>query len=383
VRWYEDVAPIAYTHCAGCHRSGGIAPFDISSADAVRTYGVLMAANTRARVMPPMPLDNSGSCTTFSNARWLSDAEIAVFQSWVAGGMMMGNAADAPPFPGPAPGLATVSATLDIGVSFTPMPPTPGLIDEYRCFIVDPGNAMDQYVTAYEVVPGDARIVHHVIVYSLPTASDELQAMTLDNADPLPGYDCFGGPGASGSSPIALWAPGTGPTTYPASSGVLLNGGRHVVVQIHYNLAAGTFPDRTRVNLTLTSSMPNRGYLVPMLDTNLTLPPGMSDVSATNSTPLTSLPLPVHLYGVGPHMHTLGRTLRVETTGTGGQCLGDVQNWDFRWQGMWWYSHPILVRPSDTVQITCHYDTTGRTTTTRWGESTSDEMCLAYFYVAL
>jgi hypothetical protein len=93
------------------------------------------------------------------------------------------------------------------------------------------------------------------------------------------------------------------------------------------------------------------------------------------------LPLPIKLYGVGPHMHTLGQTLHVETTGEHGQCLADTPRWDFHWQSLWWYNTPLRVRPTDTVHLTCTYDTSSRMTDTHWGEGTSDEMCLVFFYV--
>ncbi|MEI8254451.1 MAG: hypothetical protein WCJ30_02140 [Deltaproteobacteria bacterium] len=108
------------------------------------------------------------------------------------------------------------------------------------------------------MLPGDARIVHHVIVYSLSNAAAESAAAALDTADPGIGYECFGGSGVSGSEPLALWAPGGGPTRFPNATGLLLAGGRRVVVQIHYNLASGSFPDRTRVELTISSAATTR-----------------------------------------------------------------------------------------------------------------------------
>jgi len=201
--------------------------------------------------------------------------------------------------------------------------------------------------------------------------------------DAMAGYECFGGSGVGNSQPLALWAPGGGATVFPNGTGLLLNGGRHVVIQIHYNLIAGTYPDRTRVNMTTNSTgTTTRAYFAPIVDSNLQLPPGMANFSASDTIPLSSLPIPVRIYGAAPHMHTLGRSLRVETTGTTPRCIVDTPRWDFHWQGLWWYDTPVRVSPSDTLRITCNYDTTGRTSDTHWGESTSDEMCLTYFYVA-
>src|SRR5207302_174497 len=68
--------------------------------------------------------------------------------------------------------LDVVTNTLDIGATYTPHGSGD---DDYRCFIVDPGLATDAFLTAYEVKPGEARVVHHVILYSLTSPDGETQ----------------------------------------------------------------------------------------------------------------------------------------------------------------------------------------------------------------
>jgi len=385
--WYEDVAPIAYRSCVPCHQTGGIAPFSMLSEASVVSYGNTMASKTAAREMPPMPVDNSGECHTFSNARWLSDAEIAVFDAWVEGGKVLGDPASAPTPPTPSTGVPGVTHTLDTGVSYMPVAPTPTATDDYRCFIVETGLTEDQYLTAYEVMPGDRRVVHHVIVYALPTAAVEQEAIDKDELDLTPGYECFGGPGLSATSPLALWAPGGGVTEHPPGTGVLINGGRKVVIQIHYNLIGGSFPDRTRVQLRMTPTA-ERAQLVPVLNHDMIvdgvpgLPPRRDYVETTAELNMRMRRDGSRVYGVAPHMHTLGRTMHIERTGAAGECLVDVDRWSFHWQQMWWYDEPRTLGTEQMVSITCGYDTTTRDAPTTWGESTTDEMCIAYFYVA-
>ena len=76
VTWSEDIAPLMFRECAGCHRDGGIAPFALTSYAAAYPHAHAAALAVAERYMPPMPVDNSGDCNTYSNARWLSDAEI-------------------------------------------------------------------------------------------------------------------------------------------------------------------------------------------------------------------------------------------------------------------------------------------------------------------
>src|SRR6478609_1580820 len=100
-KFYEDVAPILNHNCVGCHRDGGIAQFSLTNYDQVRAHANDIASATAAREMPPMPVNNSGSCNTYANARWLSDDEISVLGRWAKSGTPAGDPSKAQPLPEP------------------------------------------------------------------------------------------------------------------------------------------------------------------------------------------------------------------------------------------------------------------------------------------
>ena len=377
--WWEDVAPIVYENCLGCHSPGGIAPFTLETyADVQAPTATVMAMATEARLMPPWHADNSGSCNTYRDARWLSDEDIATIGAWAEAGAPEGDAANAPAKPRPPAALENVSSTLDIGVDYTP---NADIDDDYRCFLVDPKITTDMYLTAYEVKPGEPSVVHHVILYSLESQADEDQAVALDDADTIPGYDCFGGPGAGNSKFIGGWAPGTAVTRYPEGTGVLLHGGRRAILQIHYNTLNGVMADRTTMAIELASSVAKPALIEMVANFNLSLPPGQEYVSAVGGNANPS-PVPLTVHGVYPHMHQLGVDLKT-TFQRGGEtiCAVSVPDWDFHWQQFYFYEEPITVMPGDFVEIACGYDTRSRTMTTTWGEGTQDEMCLTFFYL--
>ncbi len=380
--WAEHVAPILYQHCVSCHREGGIGPFHLLTYADSTSVGPLMRRVTAERRMPPSVVNASGDCQQYRpDTRWMSEAEIATIGRWVEQGMAQGDLSRAPAVP-PAPaGLTGATVELDTGTSYTP---NAQVSDDYRCFLADPRVATDSYITGYEVLPGDAREVHHVIVYSIPSAQAQTQAEALDAMDPTPGYPCFGGARVSGAQPLALWAPGGGPTIFPRHTGLSLGGGRKVVIQVHYNTANGVFPDRTRVRLSTARSVTAPAFLVPYRPDRVELPPRMAEAVASDTLDLGNLyGLPqAFVLGVAPHMHNLGRTLRVDAIREGARmCVVDVPRWDFHWQQLNFYSQPFVVRRGDQVSIRCTYDTTSRTSVTRWGEGTDDEMCLNYFYI--
>ena len=91
-----------------------------------------------------------------------------------------------------------------------------------------------------------------------------------------------------------------------------------------------------------------------------------------------------NVWGVFPHMHTLGRKLRAEVDHANQTtCLVDVPRWDFNWQQGYFYADgPKLAGGGDMLRIACTHDTTSRGEPTTWGEGTNDEMCLAFLYVS-
>jgi hypothetical protein len=381
VTWSEHVAPIVFRECVGCHREGGIAPFSLTSYASAADVADAMADATAVRYMPPMPVDNGGSCNTFSNARWLSDAEIRTIGDWYTGGALEGDPSRTPPVPPPAAGLERVDLTLAAGESYTP---NAALTDDYRCFVVDPGLAADTFLVAYDLVPGDPRIVHHAIVYAPETDEEALLAESLDAAEPGLGYTCFGAAGVD-SDPVVLWAPGGGVTRLPEGTGLPLVAGRKLVLQIHYNLAPGTFPDHTVVRLQTAPSVARPSAFTPIADLALEVAPGQ-ELGVSTRTFTLGTPASATIYGVLPHMHTLGRTLRLEaSTGApaSNTCIVNVDRWDFNWQNAWWYETPLVGSGVTSFTLSCGYDTRSRTTPVTWGEGTADEMCLVYLYVAM
>lgn len=374
--WAADIAPLIFRECVGCHRSGGVGPFPLETYQQAADEAVFFPVHLEMRHMPPMPVDGSGTCNTYSNARWLTDDEIALFTAWANAGAPLGDPTVAPPLPEPPPTLEDPDLTLDPGQEYTPNDALP---DDYRCFVIDPGLTEEQFIVAYEVIPGDARIVHHAIVYQPSDDEAAAEAVALDNAEAGLGYTCFGGAGVD-AEPRVLWAPGGGYVELPTETGVPLAPSRPQILQVHYNLAAGVYPDRTTVELALAPSVSRPAKYQPIADLDMVLEPGQE--AATTSRSFSAFGQPFDVHGVMPHMHTLGRQLEVSARADGDDhCLVSVDRWDFHSQGAWWYSQPLVFDSVDSVSISCTFDTTGRTEAVTWGEGTNDEMCLTYLYV--
>lgn len=387
----DDVAAILNDNCVTCHRSGGIAPFSLDDYASASAKAMAIKYTTQARTMPPFLADNSGSCNTFSDARWLSDADIGTLSNWAEQGAPSGGAGsplEQPPEPVLAPG--EINATVSMDVAYTPHGSAAEPKDDYRCFVLDPGISEDSYLTAYQVEPGNDALVHHIILFALNTPEAEAAAEALDTAEDGPGYTCFGDSGldntnAQAAPLIAGWAPGVKVTRFPTDTGVPLKANRKIIMQVHYNLENPPAPDQTKVQLSLQNNVASPATMALLADINMVLPAGQSKAEHSVSFTLPSLAPTIKIHGVFPHMHNLGRSLTIEKLPAGGgqnQCMADLPRWNFEWQQFFFYDgEPLTANAGDTIKVTCRYDTSSRKDPVTWGNGTQDEMCVSFFYI--
>lgn len=396
--YYRDVKPIFDARCTGCHSSGGVAPFSLESHEAAAAWAPHIKRAVVDRAMPPWPADSG--CADYVGDRSLSEPQIQTIAAWVDGGAAAGDPADeGPPLDPPETSeLARVDLTLQMPVEYTPQ----AAPDDYRCFMIDWPEESTRYVTGFQVRPGEERIVHHVIAFMAgPEILDTLDE--FDAADSDPGYPCFGGPGVR-LDWLGGWVPGAGSLNFPEGTGTRIEPGSRLVVQVHYNtLTAGKLPDRSSIDLTLESSVEREGSTQPwtnpvwLAGDSMLIPAFEDDVVhrwGTDPTRPLSDGAPIELHIAGLHMHTLGRSARLEIERADGssECVLDIPRWNFHWQGSYTLASPKVLNPGDKLSIECHWDNTPENqpfidgqprvpTDVVWGEGTNDEMCLGTFYM--
>ncbi len=374
ITWNKDVLPIVQSACQGCHTDGGIAPFTLKTYADAKQYATMIKSEVENRLMPPW-LPKAG-CGEFVDDRHLNDDQIAIFTKWVETGSAEGDPADAPSVGTKQQGLASVDATLMPKSVYTPIgdPSDPKKLDDYHCFVVDPALTKDKYLVGFEVLPGVTREVHHVLLYPATKAD----VMKASNNQPDAGWTCFGGPGTGGSAILGGWVPGMVANKFPAGTGIQMKTDDLIVMQVHYNLLNGPpAPDRTTIKLDYADApVAKPATMLPILDAKFVIPPKTTD--HTDTVPL-KVPVDVHIRGVLPHMHTLGKQISLKIDDA---CLIDIPKWDFHWQQSYYFTNPdgILVKAGQTATLSCTWSNPG-STEVRWGESTTDEMCLSYVYL--
>ena len=325
--------------------------------------------------------------------------------------------------------------TIAMPGSYTPSAPYGTGTDDYRCFLLDPELDRAAWLTGTQVLPGNPDVVHHVILFQVQPAQ-VAAAEAKDAAEEGEGWTCFGGTGldrfqdVNKSSWIGAWAPGGKESVIKPGFGIKLPQGSRIVMQVHYNLLAGTQPDTSAAQLRLApGKRPYQALSTMLLPAPVELPcrakyadgplcdrdAALADVKerfgtegntadllhflcggkpqpGTTQSCLRTLAEPITIHGVAGHMHLLGRSIKIEVRpGTPqAQTILDIPVWDFDDQGSRPIK-PITLQPFEQVKVTCTHVQWLRDKLPSfegqpdryvvWGEGTTDEMCLGMLQV--
>lgn len=385
ITWAEEIAPIMYNHCTTCHHSGAIGGTSFIDYNDVFNEGLNIQSKVNDGEMPPWPPDPE--YRHLAHERILSDWQKTAINDWVNNGMPQGNMANAP-----TPPVYSGSALLTNPDYIYQIPhyTVNTVNDLYRNFVIPTNLLSSQYITEFEVIPGNRGIVHHVIVWE-DTSSTPAQ---LDAADPDTGYTNFGGSGSSTSNMVGLWVPGQSAFKWPTGMGQLLPAGTNIVIQVHYPGGTTNETDSTQIRIK-TSSTPLRNvYTVPILNHDNTIIDGPLFIPAnTTQTFHEQFTVPVFLnlsfISVGAHMHLLGQSaISYGVTLTNDTIpFIKIDEWDFHWQGLYPFKQVLKIPGGTTLYGEATYDNTVNNPENpnnppqdvSLGESTTDEMMLFYF----
>lgn len=383
--FHDEVERIVQARCQNCHRPGEHAPFPLTTYRDLYDRRDDIRDAVQGRSMPPWkPVPGFGE---FLEPRRLSDHELTTLVRWIEAGAPEGDPAKQAPPLSFTKGwmLGAPDHVLEMTESYT-VPARAS--DVYRCFVIPTNFPEDRWVTKMEWAPGDRSVVHHILAY-IDTSS---AAERLDRADPGPGYTCFGGPGFQPAGGLAGWAPGIQPRVLDQGVGFLLPKGANVVVQMHYNNEA-TSPrsDRTKAGLHFAKGpIEKRQRSIPILNRTFTIPPGERryEVRASWTVPFG---WDLHANTIAPHMHLLGREMKVTATYPDGTVrpLIHIDDWDFNWQGNYTFAKPIPLPRGTRVDMVAIFDNSAESRRqpnrppkpVSWGEGTTDEMAIVFLGV--
>ena len=376
----KDIAPIIFNNCSGCHRTGEVAPFTLLNYDDVKKKGKTIIKVIDKRYMPPWKAMHGFG--EFRDERRLSDEQIGMIKQWVEEGAPEGDRSKLPPLPkfptgwtlGEPDMIFQPAESFDVAAEGR---------DIYQCFVVPTNFSEDRYISAIEMRPGNRSVVHHVIAYTDTTG----KARELDAATPELGYRTFGGSGVRGAEWLEGWAPGKTPRRLPAGYGLRIPSGADIILQVHYHKTGKSETDRTRMGVYFCKEPVDKHVRVArLLAFPLIIPAGDSNYVSHAS---LTVPKDVTVLSVMPHMHLLGREMTVAATLPDGSDVPMVRvpDWDFNWQISYAFKRPLKLPAGSKVSLIARHDNSADNprnpsappALVKWGEQTTDEMCIAFF----
>ncbi len=408
--YYGHAKAIIEEKCANCHRPGENAPFSLTDYESVYAVRAAMAHQVASHAMPPWPPTNH--YLPLQDNRSLSDDQKSVLSSWLAGGAPAGRPDQYVPA-GKESIQIEYNLTLKMNEPYMPSERP----DDYRCVMIDWPLDHTVFVDAVNLVPDVRAQVHHafaVIIDPKNLAAFE----AADGADGKPGFPCWGAPSPEGAlvppRTLTVWAPGITGGYLPKGTGVRVEPGSKIVMQMHYNTSnAEPVADQSGLEIHHVESVEREALTLFFLNFKWPSPGGMPIPAGDPSVTVQytddvggsmafvgagrvgiTIDEPFALHSVYLHQHVLGKFNSLELIRKDGTelMLVDIRNWDFDWQDEYTFEHEIIVQPGDQFRLTCNWDNSASNQQfvngkqlqpqyVEFGEGTVDEMCVSYFYV--
>ncbi len=346
---YKDVAPIFYSRCTGCHHEGQHTQSMMNFSETF-PWSSAIQHDLQMGKMPVWPPDTT--YTRFLHERSITASEKAAILSWIAGGSVMGDTTQAPP--APIYSQYKLYGTPDLILKIPTFTSNAGSTDAYDCFSIPTGLTQDRYLRAYEIVPGNYSVVHHVVVNV-----DTVGSSTND----LSGT-CFNQAGDIG---IGGYAPGSPPTVFPGKAqlkaGIRIKAGSKLVLQIHYPAGSAGNIDSTQIRLYFypanTTGIRNINSSVPLQNWSLFIPANTVKTCTAKYPSGGGLPVALSMYSAFPHSHGICTSIiNYADNGTDTIPLIRLNKWDFNWQGYYTYQYMKKIPAGYTLRASHVYDNT-------------------------
>jgi hypothetical protein len=373
VTYCNQVARVLQNHCVRCHREGEIGPFNLTDYDEVVGWAEMIKEVIDEKRMPPWNANPDHG--EFSNARFLSNEEKQIIDQWVASGAPKGNEADLPKPLSYVDGWQLPSKPDFVAnVSAKPFKVKAEGVLEYQHFRIDPKFAEDKWVKAIQLLPGNHRVVHHILAFAVPKGQRI--------RDVGGGIDGF----------LAGYVPGLTPESFPKGMAKRIPKGASIVFEVHYTPIGSVQTDQSKIGIVFADQpkVTHEVITTSGLNEDFRIPPNTEGhpVKARSHRPIGgSL-----LLGMMPHMHLRGKAFRYTAKFPDGskEILLDVPNYDFNWQMSYRLAEPRPMPEGTWIQLEAKFDNSENnlhnpdpSKSVYWGDQTYEEMMIGYFDIAV
>ncbi len=370
ISYQNDIAPMLAQHCVRCHSEGNIGPFALDSYEAVLQNSFLIKHQVMTGEMPPWHADDLYG--RFTNETKLSNEEKAKLVEWINRGAERGDGDDPLTIASVPPSDEWVLGEPDYVVEIPAQEiPADGYVD-YRYLVVENPIPEDAWLEAAVVIPGNAEVVHHSLVFMI---TDQRDLFATQGG--LTGF-------------YAGYVPGLDASKFPEGTGKFLPEGAAFVFQQHYTPSGKATTDVTKLGLYVSSKEPEMELVTTAAFTvNINIPKGHRDYDRTASSRVEQ---DSWLYELSPHMHYRGKRFQFSARYPDGstEILLSTPDYHFDWQRMYRLAEPKFLPAGTRIICSGAFDNSPQN---RWnpdpnqrvsfGEQSWDEMFIGYYNFAV
>lgn len=382
ITYFDSVQTILHTHCASCHKPGGLGPFSLTTYEEVAKRGRFISSVISARYMPPWKADYTFQ--SYKNENILTDSEISTIQIWVESGMPRGTM--------PKRELETLQVPMRKPDVSLKMNSTYQLSnngeEDFRFFVIPTGFKSDQFVSSIEFIPGNRQLVHHSRI--MVDTSKRMGAINgMSELDPeikifqqIPLADEF----------LYGWVPGNESIFFPPNTAKRISKNSDLVLNIHYSPTSKTEKDQSLINLYFSKDEVFREVqTLTLRENHIQNQPFLIKAETKHTFNIDyTINRDISLISIMPHMHFIGKKfISYAVTPTGEQIpLVRINDWDFNWQTTYQFKKMIHLPAFSRIIVFAVFDNTSSNSANpnsppidiSYGWNTKDEMLNAVFY---
>ena len=359
ISYADDIAPILVDNCTACHSQGGIAPWAMTEYSMIKGFAPMIREVIRTKRMPPWHADPETGVWEHDGS--ISNDEIKTLVGWIEAGAERGE--------GPDPLLAVKpleskwtlgEPDLILEVQAYDIPAT-GVVD-YEFPVVPNPLGKDVWVKAATIIPGDGRVVHHVLMGSGPVPETKDLGSVFDNY-------------------IMGYAVGNESAELPTGTGVFVPAGEAFLLQMHYTPIGIATTDKTRVGLYFADEPPANFLRTHVIvDTSIKIEPNSA---AHEENAYFTFSDDATLYSLTAHAHYRGSSAKytVEYPNGDSEVVLSVPVYDFNWQRTYTFDKPSNLPKGRRMVYSSTFDNSADNPsnpnpdrTVPWGLQSHDEM---------
>ena len=272
----------------------------------------------------------------------------------------------------------------------------------YYCKLIKlPETSNTQHIVRFEPIytAGNEAHLHHMLLYKCPHEDINNIDSYLNSqqdcgqTENMPIGSCRGG------EVVSMWAVGQENFQFPEHVGLEMSGSsdlQYVLLEIHYDIPYGSSPviDNSGMKIYYTPTLRENNAAILWVGLEVGaeaqfIPPGITETSNYAYCPsecLTSSTISssgIKVFATALHEHTAGRgaVLRHIRDGQELEPIDKNEDYDFNLQEFIPKYDETVILPGDDLILQCDYTTADKSEFVIGGESTTEEMCMAFMYV--